>query len=329
MSLEGGFTLGQLFYALKSDYSDTKDAARSIARLRNALERLGPPIHQVSLVTTRDLDKLVSDMRSEGFSPKTINRYLAVISRSLQWAYEREVILKKPKIPLLQEGPGRLDYLTEVDSERLCGWLLEHGYLRVAVVTQVLLATGFRINELLSRGPKHLASTTGDDGARGYWLVLETGETKNGQPRAAWLSEDLGASLAGLMNAGLPSYREILEGLSRASKGLSLPFKVTPHVLRHTTATRLTAKGVPTAIVKDYMGHRSLATTLRYTHVQRSDLQQAARLLTPGRDVTSGKQEVSSSTTLVTTGRICSPLRSHSATRPHHSLTLDKENDNA
>jgi integrase len=266
--------LAELFLALKEDYSTTKDASRSIARLRNALERLGPPTHLVSQITTRDLDKLVSDMRSEGFSPKTINRYLAVISRSIQWAVDREFIPKKPKIPLLSEGPGRLDYLTESDAALLCDWLNTHGYREVAVVTKALLATGFRINELLSRGPKHLAK--GDDG---YWLTLETGETKNDQPRAAWLSEALGASLAGLMNNRLPSYREILEGLSRASKALSLPFKVTPHVLRHTTATRLTAKGVPTAIVKDYMGHKSLATTLRYTHVQRSDLQQAARLL--------------------------------------------------
>jgi integrase len=295
--------LAELFLALKEDYSTTKDASRSIARLRNALERLGPPTHLVSQITTRDLDKLVSDMRSEGFSPKTINRYLAVISRSIQWAVDREFIPKKPKIPLLSEGPGRLDYLTESDATLLCDWLNTHGYREVAVVTKVLLATGFRINELLSRGPKHLAK--GDDG---YWLTLETGETKNDQPRAAWLSEALGASLAGLMNNRLPSYREILEGLSRASKALSLPFKVTPHVLRHTTATRLTAKGVPTAIVKDYMGHKSLATTLRYTHVQRSDLQQAARLL----DV----KHVSPKSTIVNTRRICSPLRSHSATRP-------------
>jgi len=59
------------------------------------------------------------------------------------------------------------------------------------------------------------------------------------------------------------------------SEGLCL------HSFRHSTATRLVKKGVNLAIVKKFLGHKSLTTTLKYTHVEDADLQIASKLLTP------------------------------------------------
>jgi integrase len=40
--------------------------------------------------------------------------------------------------------------------------------------------------------------------------------------------------------------------------------KVTPHVLRHTTATNLLRNGCPIGFIKEILGHSDLMTTCRY-----------------------------------------------------------------
>lgn len=66
--------------------------------------------------------------------------------------------------------------------------------------------------------------------------------------------------------------RAIEEILNNRAKQAKTPFKVTPHMLRHTFATNLLNNEVDLKIVQELLGHSSLQTTQIYTHVSKERL---------------------------------------------------------
>ena len=149
-------------------------------------------------------------------------------------------------------------------------------HLRDWAALELLYACGVRISELvgtdvddldlaertvrvLGKGGKERVVPFGVPAARATAAWLERGRPALAGPSSA------GALLLGARGARLDprTVREVLHRLTAAAGVHDLA----PHGLRHTAATHLLAGGSDLRTVQEVLGHASLATTQRYTHV--------------------------------------------------------------
>ncbi len=65
--------------------------------------------------------------------------------------------------------------------------------------------------------------------------------------------------------------------ISQFRKDAGIERHITPHMLRHTVATLLLRNGVDIRVVQEFLGHASIATTQRYTHITKDHLIEVLR----------------------------------------------------
>lgn len=187
--------------------------------------------------------------------------------------------------------------LTDRETEWMLRALAPH-HRRAAAFA---LCTGLRLRELLSLTCADVAHVN----VRRQIIIHETlivrAETaKGGRRRVLPLSRDARAIVKPLVCldwirgrgplwrrvAGLYRCRHVpisrrgfQAAMTRAGREVGIVGRVSPHILRHTFATRLVRAGVSLRAVQTLLGHRSLTTTQVYTHVDPAELATAVELL--------------------------------------------------
>lgn len=195
-------------------------------------------------------------------SEATVNRKLANIHSVLQYAVDRDWMVKVPKMPWQTESEGRIRWISP-DEERVMFELLDKwGESEVALFLMILIDTGMRRGELLTATASQID---------GDWLRLW--KTKTKQARSVPLSARAKEALA----KGLPwtvtisQLRTVWDKL-KSEMGLEGDGDFVLHTLRHTAATRTLKKTKNIVVVQRLLGHSKIKTTLRYSHLADDEL---------------------------------------------------------
>lgn len=278
------YTIEKLLSDTVSLWRGTKDETNSLKRLARVGKVLGLSKTLGSL-TTLDIDRMQESLRGQGLSDATLNRYSAVLIKALKWAQKRDLLHKLPEVRWYQEPLQKFSWMNNDDEKRLMEWLKEPGNVlaglggsprtdlgeRVALLIRVLIITGVRIGELLGADPEHI-----DPEAE----TITLWDTKTNDSRTQHLPKDLAEKLRAMKLQGeCPRYHVIHRVFARAKEALKLDPGMTIHGFRHTTATRLVLAGVNQRVVMEYMGHKAVATTNRYAHVNAEAKRTAAKVL--------------------------------------------------
>jgi integrase len=250
---------------------------KQFRNLRNIVTLMGD--RELDAIDATFLDDLVATMRSNGRTDATVNRYFSALHKLLEWCLRRGYRTQPiPEFAWLDEDEGRIRWITDDEELELLALLPEN----IAKLVRIAIRTGMRRGELLSVEPDQI--TPG-------WVHLW--ETKSGYPRSIPLSPEDEVDLRYLAAGAMPTNAALRHHWDKAKATMGLeddPWFVF-HACRHTCATRMVMANVNIRVIKEYMGHRSIQTTLRYTHINNSMLSDALNALL-GRDVASPLREV-------------------------------------
>lgn len=248
---------------------------------QDAIKFFGPD-RKLDAITLEQIDAWCHDCELRGNSDSTINRKLSALSKLCKVAINYGGLEAMPKLPQQRKEPvGRIRQISKAEEAellRLTG--LIYG-ADMANVIAVLIDTGMRCGELWNVRP--------DDVDLKNRVIMVYGTegkgTKNGNIRSVPMTErvrDIFATQTpqqGLyFNYSNSQLRRVWDR-ARGQMGLAGDKDFSPHVCRHTCASRLVRAGVSIPIVQAWLGHSNIATTMRYAHLYPSDLMGALKQL--------------------------------------------------
>ena len=159
---------------------------------------------------------------------------------------------------------------------------------------ELLYATGMRISELSSLNFEHLnleeneIKVYGKGAKERIVLVSERAkkflETYIKTVRYLIFNDDKMTDISPVF-INKTGYRLQPQSVRKAIKEvvdkIELPKHVTPHVFRHSFATKLLENGADLRIVQELLGHSSISNTQIYTHVSTERLKQSYNIAHP------------------------------------------------
>jgi len=241
-------------------------------------------------ISAATLRAYLGALTTSGAAPRTAARRLSALRQFHRFLLREGVraddpteLLDAPKLPA---ALPKLLSETEVDALLAAAALRpdERQAVVMRAALEILYATGLRISEMLALPRAALAG----DGL----LLLVRG--KGAKERLVPLSDVAREAAAPLLAArgrwlfpGRDPKRPMTrQGFAQALKQVALdagldPARVSPHVLRHSFASHMLARGADLRSLQLLLGHADIATTQIYTHVLAERLQRLVALHHP------------------------------------------------
>ncbi|MBR4676627.1 MAG: tyrosine-type recombinase/integrase [Bacteroidales bacterium] len=227
----------------------------------------------LSLVDSKIIKHWLMTLKTEGFSPVTVNRKLSALRKFFKWAVSKGEIEKSPTEGIKNvKKPVRLPQF--VPEEKMDNLLdnaplfqeVDEGY-RDRLILELFYDTGIRESELINIkcgdvDRKNLSITVHGKGNKTRMIPLSRELLEKLQPLFAGLDDYLFRTKNGkkmyakLVYRIVKKYLETTESVTQNS----------PHILRHSFATALLNNGADINAIKELLGHANLQATQIYTH---------------------------------------------------------------
>lgn len=260
---------------------------------RDGREQLSPEV--IDHITIRDY---LGYLLAKGNRKSSVARKLATLRSFFRHLHREDKIRTNParlvRTPRLASRTPRFLSLEEVEFVlQLPDPTTDRG-LRDRAILELLYASGPRVGELAQlnvedvslaerlvkvrgKGRKERIVPFGEkarQALRDYLPVrarLLRKQVSSGEPGALFLN------LRGGRLTARSVQRNLCEYLTRAASLL----KVHPHLFRHSFATHLLNNGADLRVIQELLGHQSLATTQKYTHLSLEGLMKTYRAAHP------------------------------------------------
>ncbi len=226
------------------------------------------------------------------YSKTTTARKIASLRTFYRYLYRERIIESNPAIGIHAPKKGKMlpEFLTENEIENILNNMKidsPAGY-RNRTILELLYATGMRVSELSNLNFENLNLEENEikvfgKGAKERIVLISTRAKKfleNYIKTIRYLickSEVTKPENPVFINKS--GYRLQTQSVRKAINDvvfqIELPKHVTPHVFRHSFATKLLEKGADLRVVQELLGHSSISNTQIYTHVSTERLRQS------------------------------------------------------
>lgn len=231
--------------------------------MRRLVSRARVPVEQLTAEQAR---AFLSELSGRGLSASTINQAISAVR-----FFFHEVLHRAWNLEIhYQRAPQRVP--VTLTPEEVLRLLSAAPNLRVRAALEIAYAAGLRLGEVLN-----LKLTDIDSGR----MIVRVDQGKGKKDRNVMLSPVLLETLRAYWRESRPRVwlfpgetgkrplnATILQrGFVEAKLKAGITKPVSFHSLRHSFATQLLETGVNVRTIQALLGHRSLGTTQRYTHV--------------------------------------------------------------
>jgi len=228
------------------------------------------------------------ELGKRGLDPASQARILSTIRTFYKWMFKTGRIQNNPASSLRNpKQPKRLPaFLTEGESWNLLESIEPVDFVtsRARCIFEFLYACGLRVSELTGLDHQNLdmVDHTVQVWGKGDKPRIVPFHAAAAESLAIYLnyrsvflaSKNLPPNAAVFINqnGGRLSAVSVRNFLNQALEQTAVRAKISPHALRHSFATHLLSRGMDLRSIQELLGHSSLSTTQRYTHLDMAQL---------------------------------------------------------
>lgn len=252
----------------------------------------------VKEVTYTTIREYLLYIQQFNYSKTTTSRKIASLRTFYRFLYRERIIDTNPAIGVHspKKGKNLPEFLTEQEIEHILNNIKMDspaGY-RNRTILELLYATGMRISELSSLNFENLnleeneIKVFGKGSKERIVLVSERAkkflETYIKTVRYLIFKNEV-------QNPNDPVFinktgyrlqpQSVRLAIKEVVEKIEIPKHVTPHIFRHSFATKLLENGADLRIVQELLGHSSISNTQIYTHVSTERLKQSYNISHP------------------------------------------------